>query len=177
VTKLGRNKNEEVDMEAVATLKAELAELNLKCQQARDNEVRYALQRSRLEAERASLLVRIVDAMAPLGPVPAAPPAPYHVVAQQAASAPAATATPVDEPRPTLGEMVLDVLHAGPMKTGPIIKAIHAKWPDARSQSVYIAVIKLRRSGRIQTANGVHSLPQTSTNGVAKDTFNAHFLA
>ena len=47
-------------MDEVAQLKAELAELNTKCQLARDNEVRYALQRSRLEAERAQLLVKLV---------------------------------------------------------------------------------------------------------------------
>lgn len=47
---------------AVVELKAELVELNQKCQLARDNEVRYALQRSRLEAERAQLLVKLMDA-------------------------------------------------------------------------------------------------------------------
>jgi hypothetical protein len=49
----------------IAKLRAELEELNLKCQQARDGEVRYGLQRSRLEAERAQLLARMVEAAHP----------------------------------------------------------------------------------------------------------------
>jgi hypothetical protein len=43
----------------ITRLKAELVELNTKCQLARDNEVRFALQRSRLEAERTQLLVKL----------------------------------------------------------------------------------------------------------------------
>ena len=44
-------------------LKADLTELNMKCQLARDSEVRFALQRGRLEAVRASLLVKIIEAV------------------------------------------------------------------------------------------------------------------
>ena len=47
----------------VAGLKAGLSELNMKCQLARDNEVRFALQRGRLEAERAMLLVKLIEAV------------------------------------------------------------------------------------------------------------------
>lgn len=46
-----------------AGLKAELSELNMKCQLARDNEVRFALQRGRLEAERATLLAKMIEAV------------------------------------------------------------------------------------------------------------------
>ena len=56
--------------EDITQLKVELNDLNVKCQLARDNEIRFALQRSRLEAERAKLLVRIMEAMAA---TPAAP--------------------------------------------------------------------------------------------------------
>ena len=35
----------------IVRLKTELNDLNVKCQLARDNEIRFALQRSRLEAE------------------------------------------------------------------------------------------------------------------------------
>jgi hypothetical protein len=55
-------------------LKADLNELNMKCQLARDNEVRFALQRGRLEAERASLLVKMIEAVEAERPAP--PPVP-----------------------------------------------------------------------------------------------------
>ena len=57
----------------ITRLKAELVELNTKCQLARDNEVRFALQRSRLEAERTQLLVKLVEAVAPTATPTAAP--------------------------------------------------------------------------------------------------------
>ena len=74
-----------------AKLKAELAELNAKCQLARDNEVRYALQRSRLETERAQLLVKLVEATTTAVPA-AVLAAPYRVVLQMPA--------PENVPRP-----------------------------------------------------------------------------
>jgi hypothetical protein len=49
----------------ITQLKAELNDMNVKCQLARDNEVRFALQRGRLEAERTQLLVKMIEAMAP----------------------------------------------------------------------------------------------------------------
>ena len=56
-------KEKEADMsDDVAKLKAELDALNLQCQLARDHEIRYALQRSRLEVERTKLLVKLMDA-------------------------------------------------------------------------------------------------------------------
>jgi hypothetical protein len=66
----------------IAQLKANLTDLNMKCQLARDNEVRFALQRGRLEAERASLLVKMIETLTPAamaGPA-AAPLDPYRVV-------------------------------------------------------------------------------------------------
>lgn len=73
-------------MDAVAVLRAELDELNLKCQTARDNEVRFALQRSRLETERAQLLVKLMEAMGPPGVAPIAAPAPYRITVGPAAA-------------------------------------------------------------------------------------------
>ena len=76
-------------VDEIARLKAELAELNTKCQLARDNEVRYALQRSRLEAERAHLLVKLVEATTTAVPA-AVLAAPYRVVLQTPACVAAA---------------------------------------------------------------------------------------
>jgi hypothetical protein len=66
-------------MDETARLRAELDELNRKCQTARDNEVRYGLQRSRLETERAQLLFKLMEAMSPPTVAPIAAPASYHV--------------------------------------------------------------------------------------------------
>jgi hypothetical protein len=49
-------------VDEIAQLKAALVELNTKCLLARDNEIRYALQRSRLEAERTEMMVKLVEA-------------------------------------------------------------------------------------------------------------------
>ena len=57
----------------IAQLKADLNDLNMKCQLARDNEVRFALQRGRLEAERTNLLVKMIEALSPTTPTVAAP--------------------------------------------------------------------------------------------------------
>jgi hypothetical protein len=61
-------------------LRVELDELNVKCQQARENEIR-ALQRSRVEAERAVLLAQIAEA----GGHQTTAAAPYRVVVHAAA--------------------------------------------------------------------------------------------
>ena len=58
-------------VDEIAKIKSDLNDLNMKCQLARDNEVRFALQRGRLEAERTQLLVKMIEAMAP-ATVPAA---------------------------------------------------------------------------------------------------------
>jgi hypothetical protein len=96
-------------MDESTRLRAELDELNLKCQTARDNEVRYALQRSRLEAERAKLLVRMMETMAPTSAV--APTAPYRVVVQAAPVSPTA-------PMPVRGSAAVEdtVADAGRVK-------------------------------------------------------------
>jgi hypothetical protein len=97
---------EKVAMDDPATLRAELAEINQKCLVARDNEVRYALQRSRLESERATLLAKIVEATdrttpampTKVAPSPASsPPATYRMVVQPSPAAPAAVEPPDDD--------------------------------------------------------------------------------
>ena len=76
-------------VDEIARLKAALVELNTQCQLARDNEVRYALQRGRLEAERAQLLVKLMDVRAALAPtpVPEAASPPYRVIVHEPTTA------------------------------------------------------------------------------------------
>jgi hypothetical protein len=91
-------------MDDPVKLRSELADLNEKCQQARDLEVRYALQRSRLEAERASLLVRLVETTvmtaAPVVPILASAPVapPYRVTWQTPTPVPDTVFAAVAEP-------------------------------------------------------------------------------
>jgi hypothetical protein len=68
----------------IAQLKAELHMLDCNIQAERNDEVRHGLQRGRLEAERAKLLVKMMEVMAvPVAPLVATPTAaPYRVVMQ-----------------------------------------------------------------------------------------------
>jgi hypothetical protein len=160
-------------VEDVAQLKAELNDLNVKCQLARDNEIRFALQRSRLEAERAKLLVKIMEAMAAT-PAPAvAPAAPYHVVVQQAPITPpaapthgtvAVTDTPAEVGRHnkpadvTVPDMVEAVLQNAPQGLRPceITAAIQEHyWPEAPRTWVSSVVWHMGQKGRLaKTGNG-----------------------
>jgi len=173
-------------MEDVAQLKVELNDLNVKCQLARDNEIRFALQRSRLEAERAKLLVRIMEAVAPAAapaaPAVATPPAPYRVVVQQAPIAPPPARDPVlahvaaiaqRQPKPTglptMQIMVETVLQAAPKGLRPcdITAAIQKGWwPNAPRAHVSSVVWNMGQKGRLAKHGALYRLPPAAqTNG------------
>jgi hypothetical protein len=164
---------EEVVMDDVAKLKAELAELNLRCQQARDNEVRYGLQRSRLEAERAQLLARMIEATQQ----PALS-APYAVTWQSAALANKTVAKPAPrltvvarnvrnpKPRelPPMSAMVLSVLDgakAAGLRPRQIRDRIREKyWPEAPADRVFSVVWRLAKGGKLSRSDGHYRLRQ-----------------
>jgi hypothetical protein len=132
-----------------AKLRGELDELNQKCLVARDNEVRYALQRSRLEAERAQLLARLVVAQSL--PQPAVP---YHVVVR-GGDVPTVRPEPHSRPdgTPDLPSMVLGLLRdsSGSLLVGQIVDGIRGRWwPEIPSTPIYTTVYRLRKSGRIE---------------------------
>jgi hypothetical protein len=126
-----------MDYFVYAAGRADLAELNIKCQQARDNEIRYGLQRSRLEAERATLLARIVEAVAP----PAVSAVPYAVTWQTLAVAPPEPVLPVSTARPTLSTMIGEALQNVPDGLPPsqVIKALCARGCQSSPAVVYRA--------------------------------------
>jgi hypothetical protein len=147
-------------MSDLAKLQAELVDLNLKCQQARDNEVRYGLQRSRLEAERAQLLARMIEATQ--HPAPAAP---YAVTWQSAAVLPANQSNKlVTEARykpdglPSVSAMVLSVLdnaEAAGLKPKQIRQRVQERyWPEIPADRVASAAWRLARDGKIHHGNG-----------------------
>lgn len=176
----------------IAQLKAELNELNVKCQLARDNEIRFALQRSRLEAERAKLLVKIVEAMAPA--VATTPPSPVitqaapfaspveHVIIREPSPAPARGTVIVTDAAAEVGrhnkpadvtvpDMIEAVLQNAPQGLRPceITAAIQEHyWPEAPRTWVSSVVWHMGQKGRLaKTGSGrgrLYRLP-TRTNG------------
>jgi hypothetical protein len=158
-------------MDEIAKLRAGLSDLNLKCQTARDNEVRYALQRSRLEAERAELLVRLIEAMSRPG-VPIVAQAPYHVtLGPPILPVPAIPVAVIEKPadksavRQSLPAAVLDALASAPrgLATADILAALRAKRPDVRPGAVYTVLCNLKKSGRTAKDGDRHVLAGAQT--------------
>ena len=147
----------------IAGLKAELTELNVKCQSARDNEVRYALQRSRLEAERTQLLVKLIEEVTVKPIVPTVTP---RQLQKQPASAippeedddglavPEAKHKWKPDDLPSVREMVETVLtDASPKWLRPkqITDRIRqAWWPDIPSHRAASVAWGLARIGQIE---------------------------
>ena len=158
----------------ITKLKADLAELNAKCLTARDNEIRYALQRSRLEAERSQLLVNLVEAATSTpepAPVPA-PAAPWRVTVQQGP----ATATPPSAPTnldtlvkasknyarkhkpdglPTIEAMITAAFQEIPSARPPDVADYIRKrwgWPELKTPTISSKIWHMRQEGRL---NGV----------------------
>jgi hypothetical protein len=168
-------------VDEIARLKAELAELNTKCQLARDNEVRYALQRSRLEAERAHLLVKLVEATATTAVPAAVLAAPYRVVLQTPTPAPDSVAAlrplpkrpahPVDARRkhkpdglPSISTMVAAVLKETPgLRPSEIADFIRKQWwPDLQTPTISTTAWRMVRSGHLTQQDGRYALNGTS---------------
>jgi hypothetical protein len=158
----------------ITRLKAELVELNTKCQLARDNEVRFALQRSRLEAERTQLLVKLVEAVAPTATPTAAPAAPYRVVMQMQTPTPDLLqplpnppAHPVDARRkhkpsnlPSVATMITAVLKETPNLRPPEIADFIRKqwWPDLQTPVISTTVWRMVRSGHLTQQDGRYAI-------------------
>jgi hypothetical protein len=162
-----------------AQLRAQLTELNTKCLLARDNEIRFALQRSRLEAERAQLLVKLVEAAAA---APSTPPAmaaaqPYAITYEKAAmvsppspspSVPATRHKP--EGLPTTPAMIVAALQeAGkPARPSEIAAYIRGKWwAELPSKVIYTNAYRMFKDGRLAHVDGRYSLNRAPLNGSA----------
>jgi hypothetical protein len=146
-------------MTDISKLRMELDELNIKCQQARDNEVRYGLQRSRLEAERAQLLAQMVVMVQQ----PSALSTPYAITWQTAALVPTNKPTkPRIKPEglPPVSAMVMTVLdnaEAPGLKPQQIRDRIRAKyWPEAPADRIISAAWKLAKGGKLAYADGYY---------------------
>ena len=165
--------------DAIAQLKAELTDLNMKCQLARDNEVRFALQRGRLEAERTNLLVKMIEALAPTVAAPSAVvPASAYSVTLSALTRPHGREVPLTIPvtlrqpparsagkqkrnpkpknLPSTKEMIFAVLQSGDwMRPNQITQAIRDRyWKDAPRTAVPSVVWRMAQGGRLE--KGAH---------------------
>jgi hypothetical protein len=147
----------------IAKLKAELEALNLQCQLARDHEIRYALQRTRLETTRMQLMLKIVDAVAsPSETVSVAPSvAMREPPPVEAPQKPARRQTRKPDGLPTVVQMVLAVLDgedAG-MRPRDIVKIARRKWwPGLRGAAVGAAAWKLAGQGRLEKDGAFYKL-------------------
>lgn len=173
-------------MDAIVTLKAELDGLNLKCQSARDNEVRYALQRSRLEAERAQLLVKMMDAMVQQASVPSMP---YRVVMETGRALPqlqivkTSLAKQSKPPKPVGLPAVTDMIEATLKNADEGLRPVQITnnirtqwWSDMPSERTHQGLFRLVKYGRVQRYGDRYRL--TVMNGgshhdVAKQASNA----
>jgi hypothetical protein len=147
----------------ISKLRDELRVLDGTIQAERNEEIRHALQRGRLEAERAQLLVKIMEAVGGAAPTPLQA-TPYRVVVQQRGSIPVVEVPPapptVPERRrlrphgiPCMPDMILGVLKDAlkGLVARQIIDAIRQRWwPEAPPNRVYTALVELRKSGRTQ---------------------------
>ncbi len=155
----------------IAKLKTELEALNLKCQLARDNELRYALQRSRLEAERTRLLVKIVEAQsAPPAPsvqaAPAAQPAYAVTVAAVSVKPDAVRVVANGKPAglPSVAQMVTTVLEGDDtpdtgMRPSEVVDVVRRTWwPAAKVKDVNPVLWRLAGKGRLENTGGRYRL-------------------
>jgi hypothetical protein len=165
----------------VAKLRTDLEALNLQCQLARDQEIRYALQRSRLEADRVRLLTKLVDAQsssvqgvqAPatrsaytvvVSAPPAARPVPMAGNADTNGTAHAIRQRHKPPGLPTVATMVMAVLSRGStpkqgMAPRDITQVIRREWwQNVRSAHVNSTAWRLATKGRLENNGGRYRL-------------------
>ena len=163
----------------VAGLKAGLSELNMKCQLARDNEVRFALQRGRLEAERAMLLIKLMETMVAELVQPAAPALPIVEASEndddELPAAPEAKHKWKPAGLPTYQQMVQAVLEgAAPkwLKPKQITAAIRKTWwPDIPPHKAASTAWGMAQTGKLEKRGSRYRL---KLNGYAREAAIGH---
>jgi hypothetical protein len=174
----------------VAALKAELQILDGRIQAERNDEVRHGLLRGRLEAERAHLLVKLMEAIAgdtkpttssdyatfvTLAPPSTMPPAPSF-----SASLPTATRQALKpDGTPTVRKMVAAALEDAAsrglhqLRPRDITEFIRQRWwPSVESSSITSTVWRMAKDGKLYAENGRYGM--VKTNGSAGHENNTH---
>jgi hypothetical protein len=154
----------------VAKLKSDLHVLNCHIQSARNDEVRHGLQRGRLEAERAQLLVRLIEAvtapLAPAVPAIAAGMAASPVVPEPAAARKGHLSA---KPRPPMSTMIAQALSDGkarrPKDIAKIVRKAHGD--SIRPGAIAPVAWKMHVDGKLAKSGHRYRLPVTGLNGHA----------
>jgi hypothetical protein len=153
------------DASEIAKLKAELHRLNCHIQAERNDEVRHALQRSRLERERAETLAKLMDAcIARKDALPQQPSgvSPAAVVVLGELPSPALQASQKHKPdgMPTLKTMVRAAFEGHTeLKTDQIFDFVRRRWwPTAPRNRVRSTIWKMCADGQLEKGAGVYRL-------------------
>jgi hypothetical protein len=161
----------------IAKLRTELQILDGRIQAERNDEVRHGLQRGRLEAERAQLLVKMMEATAHTAPPAVStvgPTSPWRVtlqmptpdnVSQPLPKQPAHT--PADARRkhkpdglPSITAMITAVLKETPgLRPAEIADLIRKQWwPDLQTPTISTTAWRMVRSGHLTQQDGRYAL-------------------
>ena len=158
----------------IAKLRIELQILDGRIQAERNDEVRHGLQRGRLEAERAQLLVKMMEATAHTAP-PAlstvGPTSPWRVTLQMptpdnvSQPLPKQPAHPTDVRRkpdglPSITAMIAAVLKETPgLRPSEIADFIRKQWwPDLQTPTISTTAWRMVRSGHLTQHDGRYAL-------------------
>jgi hypothetical protein len=148
----------------IAKLKAELHSLNCRIQAERNDEIRHALNRTRLENERAQALVKLMDAHAPLAAMPPSAPAVAKAVVVDAPS-------PPSEPDlrrkvkpdglPPVSAMIVTALQATGKASRPVEIADYVRkrwWPTLATAVINTQAWHLAKIGKLTCRDGYYGL-------------------
>jgi hypothetical protein len=152
----------------IAKLKAELHALDCHIQAERNDEVRHALRRGRLEAERAQTLVKLMDAVTALKNAPPQQPSgvnPAAVVVPGVLPSPALKQKHKPDGMPTLKTMVAtafeDAAKRGQVELEPhqVFDFVRRKWwPNVSRNRIRSTIWKMCAAGQLEKGAGVYRL-------------------
>ena len=152
----------------VGKLKAELHSVNCRIQAERNDEIRHALNRTRLENERAQTLVKLMDALAAFAALPVVapelpPPPPMPVCAEVQA----VRRKLKPDGLPPMSVMIVTALQASGKAQRPVDIANYVRqrwWPTLATPAVNSQVWHMAKVGKLICRDGYYGL--NGPNGV-----------
>jgi hypothetical protein len=142
----------------VDKLKAELHSLNCRIQAERNDEIRHALQRTRLENERAATLVRLIDVQAVSAVTPPAA-VPQETLTVVASSPPRRKLKP--DGLPPVSAMVVTALHETGKASRPVEIADFVRrrwWSTVPTEIINTTVWHMAKAGKLISRDGYYGL-------------------
>ena len=145
-----------MNLDEIDKLKAELHSLNCRIQAERNDEIRHALNRTRLENERARALVALMDAQAALAAIPPV-----------AAVVPVLTAEAhlrhkrKPDGLPAVSAMIVTALREAGKASRPAEIADYVRkrwWPDLPTTTISAQVWHMAKAGKLTSHKGYYGL-------------------